>query len=129
MSDIHDRGRAMAIRMLAPRPKGKGVQLAIISNSEEGFEPELGEVAADTAVKEGSGLRISYEARHIDGTIIKRGDWKVIVSPVLLNGADMPEPKLTDTLEILGDAYQIINVDSWNYAGVQCGYELQARRA
>lgn len=129
MPDIHDRGRALAIRMLAPRPKGKGAPLSIVRTEEGAFDPETGENTVVTNTYDGSGLRSSYDARFVDGAIIQQGDWRILVSPVLVNGADMPEPELTDKLVMLGETYSIISRESWNYAGAQCGWAIQARRS
>ncbi len=55
-------------------------------------------------------------------------DVKLIVSPVRTDGADMSQPKPSDAITFAGTLYQVISVKPWNYAGVACGFEVQARK-
>ena len=66
-------------------------------------------------------------AAEIDGTAIQQGDVKLLVSPVQLAGADLPKPATGDTVRFDGVLYRVINVEAWNFAGVDCGYEVQGR--
>lgn len=128
MPDIHDRGRALAIRMLAPRPQGKGLGLVLRKRSASGeYDPDTGGEVVTWTPANGSGLRTDYNQRDIDGTFILQGDLKILLSPVALDGSDMPSPSTNDQIVFDGSTYNVINVGPWNYAGVSCGYELQCR--
>ncbi|MNE92469.1 hypothetical protein D3C80_1901980 [compost metagenome] len=60
--------------------------------------------------------------------MIKAGDVKFLVSPLLLNGSDMPEPKTQDKVLFDGDTYNVESVKPWNYAGLAVGFEVQGRK-
>lgn len=127
MPDIHDRGRALAIRMLAPRPKGKGLELVLRKKTVGEYNPETGGQDTTWAETGGSGLRTNYDLADIDDTYILQGDVRIIVSPVTLDGADMPQASTNDEIVFDGSSYNVINVGPWRYANVTCGFELQCR--
>jgi len=128
MADIYDRSRALAARMLAPRGKGgKGLELVLERTVEGEYDPVTGGSASDTTSFHGSSFRDSYQQDDIDGTYIKQDDAKLLVSPVQLNGADMPTPETQDRLIFDGQVYAVISVKPWNYAGLTVGCEVQAR--
>lgn len=127
MADIHDRGRALAIKMLAPRTKGKGLELTLRSKTVGEYNPETG--GQDTVWTDsiGSGLRTNYRQDDIDDTYILQGDVRMLVSPVTSTGADMPPPTTNDVIVFDGSEYNIISIGPWDYAGVTCGWALQCR--
>lgn len=127
MADIHDRGRALAIKKLAPRPKGMGLKL-ILAHGEAGeYNPETGGQDYVWTNADGSGLRTNYEQKDIDDTYILQGDVRMLVSPVTLNGQDMPDPSTNDVIQFDGSTYNVVHVGPWDYAGVTCGWALQCR--
>jgi hypothetical protein len=127
MPDIHDRGRALAIRMLAPRPKGKGLELVLRKKTVGEYNPETGGQETTWAETDGSGLRTNYSQEDIDDTYILQGDVRILLSPVGLDGGDMPTPSTNDQIVFDTSTYNVIRVGPWDYAGVTCGYELQCR--
>ncbi|MCO7546170.1 hypothetical protein [Stutzerimonas nitrititolerans] len=128
MADIYDRSRALAVRMLAPRSRGgKGLEMALIRTIEGDYDPVTGGTSTTTDQYDGSAFRDIYRQDDIDGTYIKQGDVKLLVSPAQLNGADMPEPGTQDRIQFDGGAYTIVSVKPWNYAGLTVGFEVQAR--
>lgn len=129
MADIHDRGRATAIRMLAPRSKGgKGLELTLVQRTQGAYDPITGGSSVTEQRYVGSALRDHFSMDDVDGTFIRVGDVRLLLSPVQINGQDMPEPATQDRIEFDGDVYTALNVKPWNYAGVTCGFEVQARR-
>ena len=127
MADIHDRGRALAIRMLAPRTKGKGLELNLRKKWVGEYNPETGGQETTWTDNVGSGLRTRYQQKDIDNTYILQSDLRMLISPIKLDGTDMPEPSTNDVILFDGSEYNIINVGTMNYAGVVCGYQLQLR--
>lgn len=127
MPDIHDRGRALAIRMLAPRPEGKGLGLVLRKKTVGEYSPEKGGQDVVWTEINGSGLRTNYDQQDIDGSYIEQGDTRILLSPTAEDGSDIPEPSTNDVILFDGSEYNIIRVGPWNYAGVSCGYELQCR--
>lgn len=129
MADIYDRAKASAARMLAPRSKGgKGLELSLIRVTVGEYDPETGGSADTTQQFDGSGFRENYQQRDVDGSRIKQGDVKLLISPVLLDGTDMPKPVSQDKILFAGDNYTIQNVDPWDYAGLAVGFSVQARK-
>jgi len=129
MEDIYDRAKASAARMLAPRSKGgKGLELSLVRVTTGEYDPETGTTPVTTIQYDGSGLRENYRQQDIDGSLIKQGDVKILVSPLLLDGADMPQPISQDKILFDGDAYTVQNVDPWDYAGLAVGFSVQARK-
>ena len=128
MPDIYDRSRALAVRMLAPRAKGgKGAALTITRTVKGQRDPDTGATANIVTTYPGSGLRETYQQKDVDGTNIKAGDVKFIISPVQLDGADMPQPSTVDKILFDGKTYSVVQVNPWDYVGLAVGFEVQAR--
>lgn len=127
MPDIHDRGRALAIRMLAPRTNGKGLALTLRKKTVGEYSPETGGQDTVWTGTDGSGLRTNYKQEDIDGTYVLQGDTRILLSPVALDGSDIPQPSTNDQIVFDASTYNVIRVGPWDYAGVTCGYELQCR--
>ncbi|KGU87203.1 hypothetical protein [Pseudomonas mediterranea] len=130
MPDIYDRAKATVARNLAPRSRGgKGLELILRRTTEGEYDPETsGSTGGATIDYEGSGFRESYALKDIDGTLIKHGDFKIMISPVLLNGDDMPRPTTQDIVLFDGETYTINSVDPMDYAGLAVGFYVQARK-
>lgn len=128
MPDIYDRSKALAVRMLAPRSKGgKGAELTLTKTQKGPRDPDAGGSSTIVTSFGGSGMRENYVQKDIDGSLIKIGDVKFLVSPVLLSGVDMPQPATQDKILFDGKLYTVIQVNPWNYAGLAVGFEVQAR--
>lgn len=128
MPDIYDRAKALATRMLAPRSKGgKGLELVLRREIIGEYDPDALAVPSELVVN-GSGFREEYDNKYVDGTLIVRGDVKLLVSPVQLDGADMPSPLSNDRIHFDGTTYTVIAAGPWNYAGLAVGFELQVRK-
>lgn len=128
MPDIYDRAKALAARMLAPRSKGgKGLELILRRETVGEYDPDATSAPTELVLS-GSGFREEYESKYVNGTLIIRGDVKLLVSPVQLDGKDMPLPQSNDRIDFDGTTYTVIAVGPWNYAGLSVGYELQVRK-
>lgn len=129
MVDIYDRAKAGAARMLAPRSRGgKGLELSLTRVVAGEYDPDIGTSPTTTTQYDGSGFRENYRQQDVDGTVIKQGDVKILVSPLLLDGADMPLPISQDTILFDGVTYTVQNVAPWDYAGLAVGFSVQARK-
>lgn len=128
MADIYDRSRKLAVRMLAPRDKGgKGAEITLQRRQQGPYDPEAGGSTTVTVEHRGSAFRDTFALRDIDGTVIKQGDVKLLVSPEKLDGSDLPEPTTQDRILFDGKTYTVIGVKPWDYAGLAVGFEVQAR--
>jgi len=129
MADLYDRAKAAAARALAPRSAGgKGAELTLQRITKGQYDPAAGKATETVQVFEGSGLRENYKQSDIDGAAIKQGDVKILVSPVLLNGTDTPQPQSLDRISFAGEHYTVQSVEPWDYAGLAVGFSVQARR-
>lgn len=129
MADIYDSAKAMAAEMLAPRSRGgNGAELTLQRVTTGEYNPETGESEGGAQDYQGSGLRENYKQRDIDGSVIKQGDVKLLVSPLLLDGTDTPQPQSQDVIMFDGERYTVQNVEPWNYAGLAVGFSVQARK-
>lgn len=129
MADIYDRAKASAARMLAPRSRGgKGLELALIRVTTGEYDPDTGTGGETITTLEGSGFRENYNLKDIDGSLVKQGDVRILVSPLLLDGADMPTPSTLDKVLFDGETYTVQSVDPWSYAGLVVGFSVQARK-
>lgn len=128
MPDIHDRGRALAIRMLAPRSQGKGLGLVLRKKTVGEYNPETGGQDVVWTDYSGSGLRTSFETKDIDNAYILDGDVEIMLSPTLLDGfTDMPQPSTNDVIEFDGSSYNVVGVRLGDYAGPNCFYKAHCR--
>lgn len=127
MGDIHDRGRALAIRMLAPRPDGKGVSLVLRKKTVGEYNPETGGQDVVWTEYTGSGLRTMYDLKDIDGSYILEGDVEILMSPVMTDGADMPQPSTNDVIVFDGSSYNVVDVRPGNFIGLDCFYKAHCR--
>ena len=128
MADIYDRGKALAMRMLAPRSKGgKGLEMTLTRTVKGPRDPDTGGTPNVVTNYQGSAFRDTYDLKDIDNALIKAGDVKLLVSPVQLDGTDMPVPSTQDSVLFDGTKYTIAGVSPWNYAGLAVGFEVQAR--
>lgn len=129
MADIYDRAKASAARMLASRSKGgKGLELSLVRVTTGEYDPDTGTTPVTTVQFDGSGFRENYRQQDIDGSRIKVGDVKILVSPLLQDGTDTPQPISQDKILFDGDTYTVQNVDPWDYAGLAVGFSVQARK-
>jgi hypothetical protein len=104
------------------------LELTLKRTTQGEYDPGTGGSTPTVEVFDGSGFRENYKQSDIDGTRIKQGDFKILISPVLLDGSNMPQPKSLDTIAFDGDTYTIQSVDPWNYAGLAVGFSVQARK-
>lgn len=129
MADIYDRAKALAARMLAPRSSGgKGLALTLTKITPGSYNPATGTSTNTSTNYSGSGLRQDYDLSDIDGSMIRQGDVKFLISPTLINGNDTPEPAAGDSVTFDGSTYSVVSVSPWNYAGVSVGFSVQARK-
>lgn len=128
MPDIHDRGRALAIRMLAPRPQGKGLGLVLRKKTVGEYNPDTGGTPFVWSEYSGSGLRTNFDLQDIDNSYILEGDVEILMSPAMLDGVtDMPQPSTNDVIVFDGGSYNVIGVRPGNYAGLNCFYKAHCR--
>lgn len=125
---FHDRMRAMVIRQLAPQPKGKGVPVTFHQSLGGDYDPVTGGVTPIVVNDyNGSGVRVNYSEYAYKNTAIQVGDFQIYLSPVMINGSEMPMPSIGDEFTFLGKKARVVNIGPFNDNGVDCGWKLQVR--
>lgn len=128
MADMYDRFRAMTIRNLKPRSQGgKGLECELQVTTDNVYNEETDTYESTTTLHEISGIRASYKIRHVDGDLIRVGDVKFYMCPVLVDGTDSPTPETTNKILFDETLYMIVTVKKWRHAGTDCGWLLQLR--
>lgn len=125
---FHDRMRAMVIRQLAAQPKGKGVPLTFHKSTGGEYDRVTGGVTPIVITDyEGSGIRVNYSEYALKNTTIENGDFQIYLSPVMINGDEMPKPSEGDEFTFLDSKTRVIKVMPFNDNSVNCGWKLQVR--
>lgn len=128
MADMYDRFRAMAIRNLKPRSQGgKGLESELQVSTDNVYNEETDSYESISTAYAISGIRASYKTTHVDGQLIRVGDVKFYMSPVLVDGTDAPIPATTNKILFDETLYMIVTVKKWRHAGTDCGWLLQLR--
>ena len=108
-----------ALRQIAD--KGRNVSLR--ANTEGVYDPVTdsftGTLTNDTTVK---ALVTAYSQREIDGTIILRGDKKILIA------ANAASPEHNDIIVDGANEYKIINVDTLKPGDTPIMYTVQVRK-
>lgn len=68
------------------------------------------------------GVRTSYKLSEIDGTLIKRGDVRLVLS------TDFPEPKAEDKFTVAGVSYSYVDLEPKAPADIPIVYIVQVRK-
>ena len=101
-----------------------GQVVTIIKRTTPGaYDPATGTVSGGTVGYSCAGAVMNYASRDIDGTLVQRGDVRVLLAP---DAAFEPKPgdtvTLADTTELT-----VINAQATKPAGSPVLYEVQAR--
>lgn len=109
--------RAKAAAKLAPIARGGKGQAVTITR-------RTGSGTVNT-----SGLSQAYRSDEIDGTVIQRGDQKMMLSALDEDGEAFDTPAPDDRLvDAAGDPWRIKAVDPFAPAGLAIYYDLQLRQ-
>lgn len=89
------------------------------------YDPATGTVASTVITQPGFAAELSYSARDIDGTLILRGDKKLLLAA---SGITAPTVDDTVTVGTVGTVvYTIKSINTLAPAGVAVIHELQGR--
>lgn len=85
--------------------------------------------AGTPTTQTGVAVEDTYSAHSIDGTLIKTGDKKLLLSALNSAGAQITPPKPEDTAALAGGApWTIVKVDPVQPGGTPVLYVLQVRK-
>lgn len=127
MTEFYDDMASTAAEMI-----GEFGQAVTLTRSVPGaYNPTTGTNGAATVTTQSClAVEEAYKAREIDGTLIKAGDKKLILSPQTAAGATVTAPTEGDTVTFAGDAdpWTIKSVEPLSPGGTALLYTLQLRR-
>ena len=107
--------------------KEHGMALTLRKRAAGAYDSDLGTVTitnTDYAVR---GYFYDYTPDMIDGNSILRGDRRVVLDSLLINGTATPEPDATDQIIGLGDTVNIVKVMEIKSGSSTMCYQLQVR--
>lgn len=99
----------------------KGQSMTLTTRTPGAYDTATATATIAEATETVYGAVFDYAAKDIDGTLIKRGDKRVILE------ASAAVPTSTDTLTIGGVVHNIIEAVPVNPGGVVVIYKVQAR--
>ena len=103
--------------------KGKGQAVTITRRSAGVYDPATGAATVTTTTQTGYAAIIDHNSNNIDGTLIKAGDKKLLLSP-----AGVSAPVLNDTVTVGGVVYTVVEpLKTVAPAGTVVMYELNLR--
>lgn len=122
---VYTRPRATADRLL----KKYGAAAVLTRTIPGAYDPTTGMTGAPTITNyTGIAFRENYALKDIDGTLIKRGDIRLLMSPKSTDGTDMVRPQTaTDTVLFAGTTYTVVGVDPFDFAGEAVAFYVQCR--
>jgi hypothetical protein len=92
------------------------------------YDPTTGGVTNTTTTQTGTGAVVDWAARQIDGTLIKVGDRRLLLSAFKTDGAALTAPVLGDTVSIGGVVYTLVEpLKTVGPAGITVIYECNLR--
>jgi len=77
---------------------GKGQTVTLTHVVPGTYDPATGGVTNTTTTQAGTGAVMEWDARQVDGTLIKIGDKQLLLSPLNTAGAALTAPVLGDTV-------------------------------
>ena len=84
-------------------------------------------VTTTVSTQYGTGAVTEWDSRQVDGTIIRQGDRRLLLSALNTAGAALTAPAIEDTATVGGVTYTITQVKQTNPAGTVVLYDLNLR--
>lgn len=89
--------------------KDKGQSITLTHVTPGTYNPATGGVTNTTSTQAAFGAIIEWEARHIDGNLIKATDKQLLLSPFKTDGTALTAPVLGDTVtDAAGVTYTLV---------------------
>jgi len=103
-----------------------GEDMVLNQKSFSQYDPSTGEVTSTSNEINIIAYQGSYDLAEVDGTMVIRGDRKVVMPSTDVDGEDF-EPDVDDTIEATGDKTTIVSVSKIMSAGIVICYVCQVR--
>ncbi len=109
---------------------GKGQPVTLTNVVPGVYDPATGgTAAATTTTQTGTGVVLDWEAKRVDGTLIKNGDKQLLLSPLNAAGGSLTAPVLGDTVtDVAGVVYTLVDpLGTLSPAGTPILYDCNVR--
>ena len=108
---------------------GKGQAVTLTHVVPGTYDPATGGVTNTTTTQTGTGAIVEWDARQVDGTLIKIGDKKLLLSPLNTAGTVLTAPVLGDTVtDAAGTVYTLVApLNTLSPAGTAVLYDCNMR--
>lgn len=103
---------------------GRPVSIVSLSSSPVDLSTPWRQTVPVETVQTGDAVFLDYDARHIDGTLVQRGDKRVYMSTKGLSA----RPTIKDELRVDAERWTIVNVNTLSPNGEDIMYILQVRQ-
>jgi len=119
----YTRLRAMANQQL----KDKGLTCTITKQTAGTYSTSTGVASVSTSTQSAYGALFDYENKNIDGSLVKKGDRKLLLSALNTALAALTAPSVNDTVTANSVTYTIVAVRPVAPSGVAVAYDCQIR--
>lgn len=116
---VYSSPAAAAVRLLTKF----GRPVTLIKTTTGEYDPATGTVSQSTSSFPAVAADFAYELRDIDGTTIQRGDKRMLMAPDVAQA-----PANGDVVQVGGESWSVISVDTLAPAGEPVLYTLQVRK-
>jgi len=119
----YTRMRAMTNQQL----KDKGLTCTITKQTAGTYSTSTGVASVSTSTQSAYGALFDYENKNIDGSLVKKGDRKLLLSALNTAGAALTAPSVNDTVTANSVTYTIVAVRPVAPSGLAVAYDCQIR--
>jgi len=107
--------------------KDKGLACTITKQTAGTYSTSTGVASVSTSTQSAYGALFDYENKNIDGTLVKKGDRKLLLSALNTAGAVLTAPSVNDTVTANSVTYTIVAIRPIAPSGVAVAYDCQIR--
>ena len=107
--------------------KDKGLACTITKQTAGTYSTSTGVASVSTSTQSAYGALFDYENKNIDGTLVKKGDRRLLLSALNTAGAVLTAPSVNDTVTANSVIYTIVAVRPIAPSGVAVAYDCQIR--
>jgi hypothetical protein len=119
----YTRMRAMANQQL----KDKGLTCTITKQTAGTYSTSTGVASVSTSTQTAYGALFDYENKNIDGSLVKKGDRKLLLAALNTALAALTAPSVNDTVSANSVTYTIVAIRPVAPSGVAVAYDCQIR--
>lgn len=107
--------------------KDKGLTCTITKQTAGSYSVSTGVASVSTSTQSAYGALFDYENKNIDGSLVKKGDRKLLLSALNTALAALTAPSVNDTVTANSVTYTIIAIRPIAPSGVAVAYDCQIR--